>query len=164
MCASVTERDASPLPTSLPSPRPPAPVYASATFPNAFCRYVKCLYVYNKVDMISIEDMDKLAREPNSIVVSVHMKLNLGALLVRAGPHVPGDKSQATTIRRAAYLQALRTPREFEADSVADARASQYQDVASPAVKSESHWFIESKAHWSSATFKGFLGMPLIVD
>lgn len=50
-----------------------------------FCarRYVKCLYVYNKVDMISIEDMDKLAREPNSIVVSVHMKLNLDALLVR---------------------------------------------------------------------------------
>lgn len=46
-------------------------------------RYVKCLYVYNKVDMISIEDMDKLAREPNSIVVSVHMKLNLSGLLVR---------------------------------------------------------------------------------
>lgn len=45
-------------------------------------RYVKCLYVYNKVDMISIEDMDKLAREQNSIVVSVHMKLNLEALLV----------------------------------------------------------------------------------
>lgn len=47
-------------------------------------RYVKCLYVYNKVDMISIEDMDKLAREPNSIVVSVHMKLNLEALLVKS--------------------------------------------------------------------------------
>lgn len=54
-------------------------------FPVRFwaCRYVKCLYVYNKVDMISIEDMDKLAREPNSIVVSVHMQLNLAALLVR---------------------------------------------------------------------------------
>lgn len=48
-----------------------------------FCaRYVKCLYVYNKVDMISIEDMERLAREPNSIVVSVHMKLNLPGLLV----------------------------------------------------------------------------------
>ncbi|CAM9322242.1 unnamed protein product [Scytosiphon promiscuus] len=46
-------------------------------------KYVKCLYVYNKVDMISIEDMDKLAREPNSIVVSVHMKLNLEALLAK---------------------------------------------------------------------------------
>eukprot|EP00904_Undaria_pinnatifida_P009410 jgi/Undpi1/559/HiC_scaffold_10.g04023.m1 len=46
-------------------------------------KYVKCLYVYNKVDMISIEDMDKLAREPNSIVVSVHMKLNLAALLAK---------------------------------------------------------------------------------
>lgn len=49
-------------------------------------KYVQCLYVYNKVDMISIEDMDKLAREPNSIVVSVHMKLNLEALLVS---HLP---------------------------------------------------------------------------
>ncbi|CAM9113739.1 unnamed protein product [Ascophyllum nodosum] len=46
-------------------------------------KYVKCLYVYNKVDMISIEDMDKLARERNSIVVSVHMKLNLEALLAK---------------------------------------------------------------------------------
>lgn len=49
---------------------------------------MKCLYVYNKVDMISIEDMDKLAREPNSIVVSVHMKLNLEALLVRVADNV----------------------------------------------------------------------------
>ncbi|CAM9639442.1 unnamed protein product [Discosporangium mesarthrocarpum] len=44
-------------------------------------KYIKCLYVYNKVDMITIEDMDKLAREPNSIVVSVHMQLNLDSLL-----------------------------------------------------------------------------------
>lgn len=53
-------------------------------------RYIKCLYVYNKVDMISIEDMDRLAREPNSIVVSVHMKLNLEALLVSRIPLVGG--------------------------------------------------------------------------
>lgn len=55
-------------------------------------RYVKCLYVYNKVDMISIEDMDKLAREPNSIVVSVHMKLNLDALLVRREVELRGTE------------------------------------------------------------------------
>lgn len=51
-------------------------------------KYVQCLYVYNKVDMISIEDMGKLAREPNSIVVSVHMKLNLDALLVSHQSHL----------------------------------------------------------------------------
>ena len=44
-------------------------------------RYIKCLYVYNKVDMISLEDMDALARLPNSLVVSVHLKLNLDTLL-----------------------------------------------------------------------------------
>jgi uncharacterized protein len=37
--------------------------------------------VYNKVDMISLEDMDALARLPNSIVASVYMKLNLDKLL-----------------------------------------------------------------------------------
>lgn len=59
-----------------------------------YYRYVKCLYVYNKVDMISIEDMDKLAREPNSIVVSVHMKLNLEALLVRGGGTISRGKQR----------------------------------------------------------------------
>ncbi|CAN0193448.1 unnamed protein product, partial [Phaeothamnion confervicola] len=46
-------------------------------------KYIKCLYVYNKVDMITIEDLDMLARQPHSIVVSVHMKLNLDALLAK---------------------------------------------------------------------------------
>lgn len=37
--------------------------------------YVKGLFVYNKIDTISIEDVDKLAREPNSIVLSVKLEL-----------------------------------------------------------------------------------------
>eukprot|EP00611_Tribonema_gayanum_P029328 TRINITY_DN7813_c0_g2_i1.p2 TRINITY_DN7813_c0_g2~~TRINITY_DN7813_c0_g2_i1.p2 ORF type:complete len:342 (-),score=154.42 TRINITY_DN7813_c0_g2_i1:311-1219(-) len=44
-------------------------------------KYIKCLYVYNKVDMITLEDMDQLARLPNSIVASVYLKLNLEKLL-----------------------------------------------------------------------------------
>lgn len=44
-------------------------------------KYIKCLYVYNKVDMMTIEEIDKLARLPNTIVVSVYLKLNLDALL-----------------------------------------------------------------------------------
>lgn len=35
------------------------------------------------MDTITIEEMDKLAREPDSIVISVHMKLNLDALLAK---------------------------------------------------------------------------------
>ena len=31
--------------------------------------YIRCLYAYNKVDAITIEEVDELARLPNSIVI-----------------------------------------------------------------------------------------------
>lgn len=31
--------------------------------------YLPCLYVYNKIDQVSIEEVDRLARLPNSVVV-----------------------------------------------------------------------------------------------
>lgn len=31
--------------------------------------YLPCLYVYNKIDQISIEEVDRIARQPNSVVV-----------------------------------------------------------------------------------------------
>ncbi len=37
--------------------------------------YVKGLFVYNKIDTISIEDVDKLAREPHSLVLSCKLQL-----------------------------------------------------------------------------------------
>ncbi|CAG7729108.1 unnamed protein product, partial [Allacma fusca] len=43
--------------------------------------YMPCLYVYNKIDQISIEEVDRIARLPNSVVVSCNMKLNLDYLL-----------------------------------------------------------------------------------
>ena len=46
-------------------------------------KYVKCLYVYNKIDQLAIEDVDKLARMPMSLVISVRMNLNLDFLLAR---------------------------------------------------------------------------------
>lgn len=39
-------------------------------------RYTKALFVFNKIDMISIEELDKLSREPHSIGISC--SLNLG--------------------------------------------------------------------------------------
>uniref|UniRef100_A0A674ERA3 Developmentally regulated GTP binding protein 2 n=1 Tax=Salmo trutta TaxID=8032 RepID=A0A674ERA3_SALTR len=45
--------------------------------------YMPCLYVYNKVDQISIEEVDRLAHEPHSVVISCGMKLNLDYLLER---------------------------------------------------------------------------------
>nr|CAG4651789.1 EOG090X05AE [Triops cancriformis] len=43
--------------------------------------YMPCLYVYNKVDQISIEEMDRLARLPYTVVVSCNLKLNLDYML-----------------------------------------------------------------------------------
>jgi ribosome-interacting GTPase 1 len=43
--------------------------------------YMPCLYVYNKIDQLSMEEVDHLARKPNSVVISCGMKLNLDYLL-----------------------------------------------------------------------------------
>jgi small GTP-binding protein len=45
--------------------------------------YMKCIYVYNKIDMLSIKMVDDLARQPHTLVVSVRKKLNLDGLLSR---------------------------------------------------------------------------------
>ena len=50
---------------------------------NGNRKYVRCLYVYNKIDMIPLEDVETLARQPDSIVISVRQKLNLDYLLAR---------------------------------------------------------------------------------
>ena len=44
-------------------------------------KYVEAIYVYNKIDTLSIEDVDELARRPDSIVISVSMRLNFQYLL-----------------------------------------------------------------------------------
>jgi len=46
-------------------------------------KYIPCLYVYNKIDSITIEQLDKLARQPNSVVISCEMDLNLDHLIDR---------------------------------------------------------------------------------
>ncbi|KXZ55228.1 hypothetical protein GPECTOR_3g37 [Gonium pectorale] len=46
-------------------------------------RYIKCLYVYNKVDMCSMEEVDEIAHWPNSIPISCSLKLNMVGLLER---------------------------------------------------------------------------------
>ncbi|TFK93550.1 developmentally regulated GTP-binding protein [Polyporus arcularius HHB13444] len=46
-------------------------------------KYVPCLYVYNKIDAISLEQMDKLAREDHTVVISCELGLNLDYLIER---------------------------------------------------------------------------------
>lgn len=45
--------------------------------------YIPCLYCYNKVDSVSLEETDRLARQPNSVVISVSLGLGLADLLSR---------------------------------------------------------------------------------
>ena len=44
-------------------------------------KYVKALYVYNKIDTISMEEVDEIARRPDHVVISCNMNLNLDFLL-----------------------------------------------------------------------------------
>ena len=43
-------------------------------------KYVRCLYVYNKIDIISIEEVDALSRKPLNCCISVTMELGLDIL------------------------------------------------------------------------------------
>merc|ERR1719221_890665 len=46
-------------------------------------KYCKCIYVYNKIDMLSLPQVDELARRAQSVVISVKWKLNFDYLLRR---------------------------------------------------------------------------------
>jgi ribosome-interacting GTPase 1 len=44
-------------------------------------KYVKCLYVYNKIDTVSIEDVDNIMKETFNVAISVYMNLGIDILL-----------------------------------------------------------------------------------
>ena len=44
-------------------------------------KYVRCIYVYNKIDILSMEEVDELARRPYSTVISCYQDLGMDFLL-----------------------------------------------------------------------------------
>ncbi|GAB5362394.1 hypothetical protein AAMO2058_000793000 [Amorphochlora amoebiformis] len=46
-------------------------------------KYMRCLYVINKVDTITVGEMDRLARLNDTVVISAHWKLNMEFLLAK---------------------------------------------------------------------------------
>lgn len=50
--------------------------------------YMPCLYVYNKIDNICLEDVDRLARMPHSCVISCELNLNLDELKRKIWDHL----------------------------------------------------------------------------
>ncbi|RUP47995.1 hypothetical protein BC936DRAFT_145090 [Jimgerdemannia flammicorona] len=51
-------------------------------------KYITCIYCYNKIDQITIEEVDRLAREPYTVVVSCEADLNLDYLLEQIWKHL----------------------------------------------------------------------------
>lgn len=45
--------------------------------------YINCLYVYNKIDSVSLDFLDKLAREPNTVVMSCELDLGVQDVVER---------------------------------------------------------------------------------
>jgi uncharacterized protein len=43
-------------------------------------KYIKCIYVYNKIDTISIEEVNDISQNPLNACISVHMELGLDVL------------------------------------------------------------------------------------
>lgn len=43
--------------------------------------YIKCLYVYNKIDAVSLEEVDRIAREPNTAVMSCEQDLGVSDVI-----------------------------------------------------------------------------------
>lgn len=46
-------------------------------------KYIKCLYVYNKIDSVSLDFLDKLAREPHTVVMSCELDLGIHDVVER---------------------------------------------------------------------------------
>jgi ribosome-interacting GTPase 1 len=46
-------------------------------------KYIKCLYVYNKVDSISLPHLDQLAREPHTVIMSCELDLGIQDVVER---------------------------------------------------------------------------------
>ena len=46
-------------------------------------KYIRCLYVYNKIDSISLDFLNELAREPNTVVMSCELDLGVQDVVER---------------------------------------------------------------------------------
>jgi len=60
--------------------------------------YIPCLYVFNKIDTMTIEEVDQLARRPHAVVISCEQNLNLDFLLEKVWQYL--DLRRIYTKRR----------------------------------------------------------------
>jgi hypothetical protein len=79
--------------------------------------YLPCIYAYNKIDQVSMEEVDRIARLPHTVVISCNMKLNLDYFLDKLWeylalirvytkkPGQPPDFSDAIILRRGVTVE-----------------------------------------------------------
>lgn len=53
------------------------------TIMAAHRKYIKCLYIYNKIDSIGLPHLDALAREPHTVVMSCELDLGIQDVVER---------------------------------------------------------------------------------
>ena len=80
-------------------------------------KYLPCLYAYNKIDQLSMEEIDRLAKLPNSVVVACEQELNIAYLKKRIWraldmlrvyskrPRCFPDLEEPTVLRRGATVE-----------------------------------------------------------
>merc|ERR1712142_429090 len=81
--------------------------------------YMPCIYVYNKIDCVSLEEVDRLARIDDTVVISCHDNLNLDFLLEYTWEYLamrriytkkrgePPDFSEAIIMRKGCTVEHL---------------------------------------------------------
>jgi developmentally-regulated GTP-binding protein 2 len=79
--------------------------------------YMPCVFVYNKVDDLCLEELDYFASQPMSIVISCHQRLNLDRLIAMLWRHMglvrvytkrrgsPPDFTDAIVMRHGATIK-----------------------------------------------------------
>ncbi|KAI9204079.1 P-loop containing nucleoside triphosphate hydrolase protein [Polychytrium aggregatum] len=51
-------------------------------------KYLTCVYCYNKIDQVSIEEVDRLARQSHTVVISCESDLNINYLIEQIWKHL----------------------------------------------------------------------------
>ena len=81
--------------------------------------YIRCIYVYNKIDQLSIEELDEIANKPDTIPISLSLNLNMDNLLPMIWHYLalvrvytkrraaPPDFSDAIVLRHGATMQTV---------------------------------------------------------
>lgn len=70
-------------------------------------KYMNCLYAYNKIDGVSLEEVNRLAHQDHTVPISCEMDLNLDYLIERMWEQL--DLLKVYTKRRGVRLYLFNT-------------------------------------------------------